>query len=313
MKPIIPFEPISSTKIPNEKEWIYQIKWDGVRILTYFDGKEINLRNRKQNERTHHFPELIDLPSYCNAKSVILDGEVIALNKHGHPSFREVMRRDAIRRMDRVQHMINEVPVYYMVFDIVYLNGKWVNLLPLTERIEILASIIKPNNHVQLTTSHDDGNTLFDVTKEKGMEGILAKKLTSSYKLGGKDEAWLKIKNFQDVIAVIGGVTYRNGIVNAVLLGLYDQDGHLHYIGHAGTGKLSVSDWRTITDFVEPLIMETRPFINEPERRKNTKWLQPKLTVKIQFIEWPKGGSIRQPSIQAFVNVPPEECRLTNK
>lgn len=221
------------------------------------------------------------------------------------------MRRDALRKLDKVKQMVNIVPVYYMIFDVVYLNGEWLTDLPLIDRIELLSKIITPSPQVQLTTVHEDGDALFEVTKEKGMEGIIAKNRNSKYELGGKNNSWLKIKNFQDIIAVIGGVTFRDGVVNAVLLGLYDQAGNLHYIGHAGTGKLTKEDWRTITKYIDQLKVEERPFINEPERSaKNATWVSPQLTVKIQYMEWPKGRSIRQPSIQAFTNVPPEECVL---
>ncbi|MFA9558691.1 RNA ligase family protein [Evansella sp. AB-rgal1] len=312
IKPIYPFEPVSSSSVPSGEDWISQIKWDGTRILTYFDGKEVKLYNRKHNERTMHYPELTDVTSYCKAKSVILDGEVIALGKNGQPSFHEVMRRDAIRRMDRVPQLMKTVPVYYMIFDIVFYNNKWVNEKPLNERMELLKKVVTPNKQVQLTTIHEDGETLFEVTKEKGMEGIVSKNIRSIYKLKGKDDNWQKIKNFQDVIAVVGGVTYRNSTVNSLLLGLYDENGTFYYVGHAGTGKLTQNDWRTITTFVEALITDERPFANEPERLNGTKWIEPKLTVKIKYIEWPEGRSIRQPSIQAFVDVPPKECILPN-
>ncbi|MDQ0258084.1 bifunctional non-homologous end joining protein LigD [Evansella vedderi] len=306
---IIPFEPMSSSTVPAGEDWTMQMKWDGVRIVTYYDGKETRLYNRKQNERTQHFPELLQ-DSYCKANSVILDGEVIALGEHGRPSFHQVMRRDALRKLDKVQMMKNVVPVYYMIFDVVYYNGRWINELPLRERMALLSEIIEPTPNIQLTTSYEDGESLYKVTEQQGMEGIVAKKLNSKYELGGKNNNWIKIKNFQDIIAVIGGVTYRNGVVNAVLLGLYDESGNLHYVGHAGTGKLTQEDWQLITQYVEKLKVEERPFINEPDRLNNSQWISPQLTVKIQYIEWPKGRSIRQPSIQAFTSVPPEECKL---
>ncbi|MFC6546706.1 DNA ligase, partial [Cohnella cellulosilytica] len=110
MKPIIPFEPIRSDSVPSGKQWIYQVKWDGVRILPYFDGAQIRLFNRHLNERTMQFPELTDR-SYFEASSIILDGEVIALAADGKPSFHEVMRRDGVRRADRVAMARHEVPI----------------------------------------------------------------------------------------------------------------------------------------------------------------------------------------------------------
>lgn len=310
LKPIKPFEPVSTESIPEGEEWISQIKWDGVRILVYYDGKETKLYNRRKNERTNHFPEIADVSSYCKAESVILDGEVIALGENGRPSFRQVMRRDALRRLDRVEHMRTSVPVYYMIFDIVYCNGKWVNELPLKERISLLEEIIVPSKQIQLTTSKGDGDTLFEVTRDQGMEGIVVKNLHSKYKIEGKDNNWQKVKNMQDIIAAVGGVTYRNNVVNSLLLGMYDTEGNFIYIGHAGTGKLKRAEWVSLTKLVEPLKREASPFSNKPERIKQTQWLKPELTVKIQYIEWPQGRSVRQPSIQSFMNIPPEECIL---
>jgi bifunctional non-homologous end joining protein LigD len=310
IEPFIPFEPIRTDKIPEGNQWIAQVKWDGVRILTYYDGKNVRLFNRKLNERTSHYPELIDLKSYCKAKTVILDGEVIALGADGKPSFHEVMRRDGIRRMERVEQVRQHVPVFYMIFDVVFCNGEWINRLTLAERNKVLSNIIMPADNVRLVTSYSDAKALFNVVQQQEMEGIVLKDINSQYVINGKDSRWQKKKNYQDMIAVVGGATLRHGIVNAVLLGLYDQEGRFWYIGHAGTGKLTASDWRAFTEKIQPLVVGKRPFVNKPERINNTIWIKPVITVKIQYIEWTKGRVIRQPSIQAFVNFPPEECIL---
>ncbi len=195
MKPIIPFEPVRHETIPASDLWTYQIKWDGVRILTYADGSGVSLYNRKLNERTRHYPELHDIASYCRAESAILDGEVVALGSDGKPSFHEVMRRDGLRRMERVEQARKEVPVYYMVFDILFYNGSWVHQLPLRERMELLGSLLVPNRIVQHVASHPDGQALFELMKRQGMEGIVCKKnLDSTYVIGGKSESWVKVK-----------------------------------------------------------------------------------------------------------------------
>lgn len=309
--PITPFEPVATEHINDHSQWIAQVKWDGVRVLTYYDGESVHLYNRKKNARTHHYPELTAIHSYCRADSVILDGEVIALGPHGKPSFHEVMRRDGIRRMARVQHVKRNVPITYMIFDVIYYNGKWLDKLTLHERMDVLSHIISPNDDVQLVTSHNEKKTLFEVVKAQQMEGIVIKDLNSTYLISGKDERWQKKKNYQDLIAVVGGVTYRDGIVNAVLLGLYDSSGRFWYIGHAGTGKLKKDEWRALTKRVQPLIISEQPFVNTPERSKDAVWTKTEITVKIQFIEWTKGGTLRQPSIQAFVDAHPEDCVFT--
>ncbi|WP_246042340.1 RNA ligase family protein [Cohnella pontilimi] len=312
MEPIYPFEPVISDTIPAEPYWRYEIKWDGTRILTYHDEESTKLYNRKQNERTRHYPELLDTPSYCRASSVILDGEVIALAGDGKPSFHEVMRRDLIQKLDRVQEMQRLVPVSYMIFDIVYFNGEWVNSRPLSERLALLQDIVTPNENVQLAAFHHDGDKLFEVMRQQGMEGIVCKDLRSSYSLGGKDDRWKKVKNYGDVIAVIGGFTLSGGFVNAVLLGQYDQEGKLWYIGHTGTGKLSKAEWRDLTEILTPMRLNKSPFANRPDRHRDAYWVTPKLTVKVQYSEWrwQEGRALRQPSIQSFVKTAPEECKL---
>ena len=260
MEPIIPFEPIRSENIPIDGSWIYQIKWDGVRILTYWDGTDCRLFNRRINERTYHYPEISNVSTYSSSQSFILDGEVIALAPDGQPSFHEVMRRDGLRRMDRVQQVMLDVPIYYMVFDILFLNGNWINQQPLVDRMNILRTVITPNEHVQIVPSHSDGNQLFELMREKNMEGMICKKLDSTYTFGGKDNRWMKVKNYGDVIAAIGGFTLSGGIVNSVLLGLYDPEGRFWYIGHTGTGKLSKADWRVLTELLKPHVQQDRPF-----------------------------------------------------
>lgn len=310
MKLIKPFEPIMTTEIPDGPDWIHQVKWDGVRIQTYYDGKEVRLFNRKINERTKNYPEIMDIKSYCTAQSVILDGEAIALGSDGKPSFHEVMRRDGIRKYDRVSAMVETVPIFYMIFDVIYFNGKWVNNRPLKERQILLSSIILPTEHAQIVSSQSDGIKLFEVMKDQNMEGIVSKRLDSTYAFSGKDSRWRKIKNYKDLIAVIGGVTYRQGTVNSILLGLYNEKGELVYIGHAGTGKLSNAEWDAFTRLIDPLKIKERPFINTPEKAKSSQWIKPTLTVKVQYIEWPEGHHLRQPSIQAFVDYPAEKCKI---
>jgi bifunctional non-homologous end joining protein LigD len=310
-EPITPFEPVPADTIPKGEHWKYQIKWDGTRIVVYHLGAEAKLYNRKGRERTHHYPELLDVRSYCAADSAILDGEVIALGGDGKPSFHEVMRRDRIAP-EKVREMRKVVPITYMIFDIVYYNGRWINRQPLSERAKLLQQIVIPLGHVQPVPFHDDGEALFRVMQEQDMEGIVCKDMRSAYAFGGKDERWQKVKNYGDTVAVIGGFTLQGRMVNAVLLGQYDGEGKLWYIGHAGTGKLRREDWRRLTDVLKPMAVKERPFANTPERHREAYWVPPLLAVKVRYSEWRwrEGRSLRQPSIQSFVSVPPQSCKL---
>lgn len=311
MTPVVPFEPISTDKIPQGDSWIAQIKWDGVRMLTYSNGMEVKLHNRKLNDRTPQYPELLTISSYCNAQSVILDGEIIAFD-HNKPSFHEIMKRDQTRKANRIEYIQKQVPVVYMIFDILFLNGEWVTHKALQERQQILSNLIVQNDLIQLVQNHSDPQQLFEVVKAHDLEGIVCKDLNSTYALDGKDQRWQKKKNYKDVIAVVGGVTLRSGVVNSLLLGLYNEQ-KLVYIGHAGAGRLSHNEWLQFTNLIQSLIQTERPFINKPERSQEAIWIQPVITVKIQFMDWTPHFILRQPTIQSFVTVPPEECTFESE
>lgn len=313
LEPILPMEPVSSDTIPTGEEWIAQVKWDGVRVLTYADDGSVQLFNRKKNERTQHYPEISRISEYCRSRSVILDGEVISLGENGRPSFQRVMRRDGLRNTDRVNLVAESVPIVYMIFDIIYLNGVWIQDKPFRERNEILASLITPNEHIQLVPLVGQTQSLFDAVKEQEMEGIVLKRISSPYAIGKKRDDWLKVKNFRDIIAVIGGFTLRHGTVNSILLGLYDSSGRLHYVGHTGTGKMTVSDWKELTKELTELVTEEKPFDKIPQRRGDAVWVRPEKTVKIKFAEWTESGALRQPSIEGFIQIPPEECLLVRE
>jgi bifunctional non-homologous end joining protein LigD len=307
LEPVIPFEPVTTDDLPTGKSWTAQIKWDGVRMLTYADGQDIRLFNRKRNERTLQYPEYQDFAAYCRAGSAILDGEIIAL-VDGVPSFHQVMKRDSLRNAAGIGPARNRVPVVYMVFDLLYRDGEWLTGLPLRERQRQLAETVIPGEHVQLVQSFPSPWELFSAAGKLGLEGIVAKDLDSVYTLNGKDGRWRKKKHFKDVVAVVGGVTYRGNIVNALLLGLYDGGGRLHYIGHAGTGKLTVQDWREVTETARRMETPSMPFADPPERMTGARWVKPELTVKVRFLEWTPYGTMRQPSIQAFTTFSPRDC-----
>ncbi|MBD0379654.1 ATP-dependent DNA ligase [Paenibacillus sedimenti] len=308
--PIKPFEPVIAEEKPKGGDWIAQIKWDGVRMLSYFDGRQVSLVNRKLNNRTLQYPEFLSPARYCNASSFILDGEMIALS-NGKPSFHEIMKRDSLRSALSIGRGVKQTQVTYMIFDVLFCNGAWVVDQSLQERQHLLESIIIPQNDVQIVRNFMDAEALYALMEQHHMEGIIYKNVKSTYLIDGKDRRWQKRKVMRDLYAVIGGVTFRGKVVNSLLLGLYDESGRLVYIGHAGTGKLSNQEWRDLTQRIEPDVRVSRPFINEPERNKDAVWLEPKLTVKVQFLEWTPGLTMRQPSIQAINPVPIKQCTVT--
>lgn len=307
LSPVIPFEPMLTDKLPQGDNWVAQIKWDGVRMLTYCDGTETRLVNRRLNDRTQQYPEFLVPNQYCSASSFILDGELIAFDEK-KPSFHEIMKRDSLRKQQNIESAITQVPVTYMIFDILFLNGNWVTSESLRKRQALLNQIIKPTDSVQIVRNFSDVNALFDLMKAHNMEGIVAKNLDSNYAINGKDARWQKRKLNKDLYAAIGGVTYRDGIINALLLGVYSQDSFI-YIGHSGTGKLTHAQWRELTRKAEPFIVPRSPFINIPDRHGDATWIKPHFVVKVQFFEWTPAKTMRHSSIQSIIeSMVPTEC-----
>lgn len=313
MRPLIPMEPLQSETIPTGTAWIAQVKWDGVRILTYYDGSQVRLFNRKLRERTAHYPEIANLHRYCTARSVILDGEVIALAEDGKPSFHQVMRRDGLRRLENVVQRQKQVPVHYMIFDILYHDGEWLHQQPLAQRIERLSETIKPSQQQLVVPSYPDGHRLFQAVQQQELEGIVMKRLDAPYYIGEKKGVWLKVKNYRDLLAVIGGFTVNNGQVNAVLLGQYDDSGRLSYIGHCGPGKLSQVEWQRLALQLTHSVIREPPFHTKPQRSAAAYWVNPIHVVKVKYLEWTHSGTLRQPIIQALVDVLPDACKTMDE
>lgn len=307
LQPIIPFEPLRTDHVEHGSDWIAQVKWDGVRMLVYHDQANTQIFNRHQHERTLQYPELTYVQSYTKSTSFIVDGEVIALEQ-GKPSFQTVMKRDMAKKEQKIAQLVSKLPILYMIFDILYLDGAWVTSLPLVERSRLLRENFNETATVKLVPSYPDPQQLWHAVQQQDLEGIVIKDLTSSYPIGGKDGRWLKLKKQHDLNAVVGGVAIRNGQVHSLLLGLHDQQGNLHYIGHAGTGKFPKDTWRTLTEWLPKLQQAENPFVNVVERTNTAVWIKPSLTVKVHFLEWTKGKTLRQPIIQSFVSVPPEQC-----
>lgn len=226
------------------------------------------------------------------------------------PSFHEIMKRDSVRREQSVRLASKQTPVTYMVFDVLYVEGEWVTEKTLAQRQQLLRDIVLPQAYIQLVQNFTDGQALYDVMLKHEMEGIVCKDLNSTYLCDGKDKRWQKKKIFRDLYAVIGGVTLQHRVVNALLLGLYDDSGALLYIGHAGTGAFSRKVWEELTERLRPMIIEHSPFTNEPKRRRDALWVKPEIVVKVEYMEWTHGHTMRHPTLQAIVELSKEECTL---
>ncbi|MCW3491438.1 non-homologous end-joining DNA ligase [Dethiobacter alkaliphilus] len=303
-------EPVMASGVPQASDLLYQVKWDGVRMLAHVGHGKIMLHNRKLRQRTGHYPELSRLGQLLQGEA-ILDGEIVAL-KDGRPSFPLILERDLIGGSGepdpgKVRQRARQVPVFYMVFDLIYHNGRDLTALPLSQRQALLAEILPKDETVQTVESFTDGEALFAAVSENKMEGIVAKEPNSLYQRGKKNAAWKKIKVRQRQLVAIGGYTVKDGQINALLAGAYHQ-GQLVYLGRVATG-LRGQDIRELTPFLNESLQTAPPFVNASPARDRV-WVEPRLVALIDFQEWTEDLRMRQPVIKGFTKDRPEDCVL---
>lgn len=300
-------------------DWLFEIKWDGYRAIAFLDKNQIRLVSRNQNDMTAQYPDLHDLPSYLNAKSAILDGEIVALDDHGRSSFSLMQQRTGFRERGRRVAARPEVPVLYYAFDLLYLDGYDLRRVPLEQRKQALAAILNTSNDTLRLSDHfpANGKALFNVARQKGLEGILAKRRASIYE-ERRSREWLKIKITHRLEAVIAGYTEPEGsreYFGSVVLGLYDKKGNLIHVGQAGSGfdqKTLASVWKLL----KPLETKTNPFHGKVEALRQVHWIKPKLVAEIEFSEWTHPTEEGGPKLRAPVflglrdDKNPDECVL---
>ena len=277
-----------SAKEPfDSPHWIFEIKLDGYRAITVFDaaGKP-HLWSRNGLPLEQKFPAFSKAVSRLKLRSTILDGEIVAVDENGIPRF---------QLLQRFQKQPT-APTLYFVFDVLWANGADVTSKTLMERRAVLETIIKPAAGIQFGNyAEGEGKALFDLTKAKGMEGIVAKRKNSVYRPGKRSPDWLKIKSRPQQEFVVGGFTEGKGSrkhLGALLLGAY-RNGRLHYYGHSGSG-FSEKGLRDALNRMKPLFTGKSPFEYPPRIPEKIQWVKPKLVCEISFAEWTQDGELRQ-------------------
>ncbi|MFP4698048.1 MAG: ATP-dependent DNA ligase [Eubacteriales bacterium] len=302
MELILPMEPIISKKIPSEDQWIHQIKWDGIRAITYIEHQDYKIYTKKGNERTKNFSEFKDITKIFLGKQGIIDGEIVVFDELDRPNFQYVIHRE--RRKTNVSYYQRKYPAYYILFDILFLNGKDLRGYAYEERIAILKKNIKKDSRIVVTDNFYDGFHLFRLMKEKNYEGIVSKRKSSLYISGKKHKEWFKIKITKMMLTVIGGLKYKDNLPNSLLIGIY-QSKKLFYLGNVAIG-LKESDKIIINKYKSKLEQKESSFTNYNE--DNIIWLQPVLTCWISFLERTNNGGLRHPKIIGFSQEKPEEA-----
>jgi len=303
----------------NDDNWLFEIKWDGYRAVAFIDRGKVRLVSRNQNELTARYPELHDLAKFIEAKDAILDGEVVALDEEGRPSFSLMQQRTGFRAPGKRAAARADVPVLYYAFDLIYLDGCDWRRMPLEERKKRLASILKTGDALRYSDHYEaQGKALFEIAKQRKLEGILAKKRNSCYE-EKRSREWLKIKIRHQIECVIGGYTEPEGSrahFGSIVLGLYDKQKRLIHVGQAGSGF----DQKSLTEISKILkARETKqnPFYGEVEALRKVTWVKPELVAAIEYAEWTDGTSEGSgPKLRAPVflglrdDKSPKECVL---
>ncbi len=223
----------------DSEEWLFEIKWDGYRAVAFLENGKTRLVSRNQNELTARYPELHDMAKLVKGKTAILDGEVVALDSQGRPSFSLMQQRTGFRPGGRRGPTNADVPVLYYAFDLIYLDGYDWRRMPLEERKNKLKTLLVLDDVVRYSDHYEkQGKALFEIAREKKLEGILAKRRASCYE-ERRSREWLKIKIRHRIECVIGGFTEPEGSrahFGSIVLGLYDKQGRLVHVGQAGSG-----------------------------------------------------------------------------
>jgi bifunctional non-homologous end joining protein LigD len=280
------------------EDWLFEIKWDGYRAVAFVEGGKVRLVSRNQNDLTARYPELKDLPQFIKAKTVILDGEVVALDDEGRASFSLMQQRTGFRPGGRRAAANADVPVLYYAFDLLYLDGYDWRRMPLEARKQKLAEVLVAGDGLRYSDHYPkQGKALFEIARQKKLEGILAKRRASIYE-ERRTRDWLKIKIRHSVECVIGGYTEPEGSrahFGSVVLGLYDKQGRLLHAGQAGSG-FDQRSLEEIWKLLKNLETKKNPFFGEVEALRKTFWVKPELVAEIEYAEW-TGGSNAQSSV----------------
>ncbi|HEY8811171.1 MAG TPA: non-homologous end-joining DNA ligase [Candidatus Dormibacteraeota bacterium] len=287
----------------DEQSYGFEFKWDGIRAIAFCSGGRVRLQSRSLEDITFRYPELREMGAAIGSHELVLDGEVIAVEKNGRPSFELLQGRIGLMAEADIRRRMKEIPVGYVIFDLLYLDGHSTVPLPYLERRRLLESLRLKGRYWQTPPSTvADGAATLAASQELGLEGVLAKRLDSTYQPGKRSDAWLKIKNHQGQELVIGGwlpgAGAREGRIGALLVGFYEGP-QLVYAGKVGTG-FTEKMLERLHSLLKPLRRDSSPFDAGMPPPKGAIFAEPRLVGEFEFTEWTRSGHLRHPAFKGL-------------
>jgi len=297
VEPMLATPAAVSGALPRGPDWVFEVKWDGVRVLADVHAGRARLTSRNERDVTPAYPELAGLAQLGDA---LLDGEVVLMDT-GRPSFAALAERMHVRDARRALALAAARPVTYLVFDLLRHDGHDLTSVPFTERRAVLDTLELPA-HVQVSPLYDDGEDLWRVTAAHGLEGVVAKRRGAPYRPGRRSSDWVKSAHRRTRTAVVGGwrpESTGTGRLGAVLLGAPDASGALRYLGRAGSG-LGGAAARAMRDLLATHERSTSPFVDDVPSldARGTVWVDPVVLVDTLYLVRTPGGRLRQPVVR---------------
>jgi bifunctional non-homologous end joining protein LigD len=304
---VVPMLARLSTLPRDDGKWAVEVKWDGIRAIAYCRPGRVELQTRNLNVVTAQYPEVRRISRALGAHDAVLDGEIVAFDENGKPSFERMQQRIHNTDENVVRRRMKTHPVVYVVFDLLYLDGEDLTGEPYARRRELLEGLELKGEHWQ-TPSHAIGHAveLLEASKEQGLEGVMLKRVDSTYSPGKRNGTWLKVKNVSRQEMVIGGWTpgegRRKDHLGALLVGYFERDGGkpvLRYAGKVGTG-FKAADLTAIAARLGPLERKTSPFGAGSKPPKGARFVEPRLVAEVEFREMTKEGILRHPAYKGL-------------
>ncbi len=299
----------------DSNDYVFEVKWDGLRVLVFKNGDLLEMQNRNLRDVTLVFPELQQLKNSGQANSMILDGEAVVLGKKGTPDFGRLQNRFGVDDPKRADALSKTIPVTYVAFDLLHLNGKDMVSRPLLARKEKLKSILTEGPHL-LYGDHIEkqGKRFFKEASKRGFEGIIAKQRSSPYLPGNRGSDWIKIKGTRTLDCIIVGYTRgegaRSSTFGSLVVAAYGREGRLLHMTNVGGGF----DNRTLDDLKRRLVRLERktPVISGPiDAPSPVTWVKPSLVCEVKYMSITHDGKLRFPRFSMIrTDKRPEECEV---